>query len=377
VPFLTRCPYCPQRVRVPDRALAASLKCPRCQSWYTVVPDEAPEPAAPPPDDSDVHTPIGGSAVAVAPSPVETVRAEDRQPQPQSLPLTTPLSIPISAPTESEGEGWRPHPLGVVACLAAAAALLTAALPSALFLTRPLGGAGLVLGGLAVFLALGGPPIRQLFPVAGVVLSGLVLAVSLFSPGLLGPQYEASRMKSDYDPEAVQVIPLHLGPVAGAEGLQADGWADASRAVVSQGPVRVQVTGATVGPVQVIDSRKRHTKQPLLAIGLRVQHLGHGSLIHFVHWGTAGERVVPEPVATQGGGRLAPAHLGADVPVGLTYGQELHPGRQVDDLLVFEAPAGTGPVRLEVPAEAWGGRGAFRFQIPPAMLVSPRGPKPR
>jgi hypothetical protein len=291
-------------------------------------------------------------------------------------PLTTPILTSELAPDESEDEGWQPHPLGVLACIAGGVSLIAATQPGWAFLTRPLSGVGFLIGGVAVLHALDGRPVRQLFPAAGVVLSGLVLAVALFVPGLLGPRYEVSRIRSDYDPEAVRMIPLKLGPDS-ASGLAADGWADASRAAVQQGHVRVQITGAGVGPVQVVDSKKRYTKHPLLAVGVRVQHLGHGQPFRFVHWGTTGERAVPQVVATRDGTRLTPAHLGTDVPAGVTYGYDLHPGKGVDDLLVFEAPAGHGPVRLELPAEAWGGRGAFRFQIPASMIVTHRGPKPR
>jgi hypothetical protein len=34
-------------------------------------------------------------------------------------------------------------------------------------------------------------------------------------------------------------------------------------------------------------------------------------------------------------------------------------------------------VRLELPAEAWGGHGVLRFQIPSSMLVARPGIKPR
>ena len=42
-------------------------------------------------------------------------------------------------------------------------------------------------------------------------------------------------------------------------------------------------------------------------------------------------------------------------------------------VFLFEPPAaGVAYLRLEVPAEAWGGRGAFRFTIPRSMLRAAR-----
>ncbi len=42
--FLARCPFCLARVRVPARALGASLPCPQCSSFFTAVPDDADSP---------------------------------------------------------------------------------------------------------------------------------------------------------------------------------------------------------------------------------------------------------------------------------------------------------------------------------------------
>jgi serine/threonine protein kinase len=38
--FLARCPFCVTRIRLPARALGASLPCPQCGSFFTAVPEE-------------------------------------------------------------------------------------------------------------------------------------------------------------------------------------------------------------------------------------------------------------------------------------------------------------------------------------------------
>ncbi|TMQ32989.1 MAG: hypothetical protein E6K70_15585 [Planctomycetota bacterium] len=44
-----------------------------------------------------------------------------------------------------------------------------------------------------------------------------------------------------------------------------------------------------------------------------------------------------------------------------------------EGVFLFEPPApGVAYLRLDVPAEAWGGRGAFRFTIPRSMLRAAR-----
>jgi hypothetical protein len=43
-----------------------------------------------------------------------------------------------------------------------------------------------------------------------------------------------------------------------------------------------------------------------------------------------------------------------------------------DRVLVFEAPTRPEDLRLELAAEAWGGKGAFRFSIPGSMIHDER-----
>jgi hypothetical protein len=405
--ILSKCPYCHRRVRVPDRALAASMKCPCCKSWYTVTGDAEPTHARQHASlvmkitDSDIEasrkTPLEKTPLAVVestPKPVARTQnpatsASENKPKSVAKPQPpvddqTPLPTSVvvvnmhlgTTPDEPEvsSHGWSPHPLGLVACIAGGLALVASTSTSTTVLTRPLSAVGLILGLVAILLAAGGRPIRQLFPIIGAVLSGLTLLVALFDPSLLGPRYEVSRERSDYDPEELKVIPLNLG-LDRSQGLETDGWVDASRAAIQQGLVRVQVTGASIAPVQVVDSTRRFTKTPYLMVLLRVQHLGHGGAFRFIHWGEKAERTVAAAIATCNGLRLSSADLAADVPVGVKYGHELFPGKAVDDLLILDVPAGSGPIKLELPGEAWNGHTAFRFLIPPSMMAIQQNPK--
>jgi hypothetical protein len=354
--------------------------------------------------DSDIEasrkTPLEKTPLAVAerpPQPVARTQNPATSPSentPKSAAKTqppvddqTPLPISVvvvnmhlgTTPDEPEvsSYGWSPHPLGLVACIAGGLALVASTSTSMTVLTRPLSAVGLILGLVAILLAAGGRPIRQLlFPIVGAALSGLTLLVALFDPSLLGPRYELSRERSEYDPEELKVIPLNLAPDQ-SQGLETDGWVDASRAAVQQGLVRVQVTGASVGPIQVVDSKRRFTNTPYLAITVRVQHLGHGGTFRFIHWGEKAERTVAAAIATCNGIRLSSADLAADVPVGVKYGYELFPGKAVDDLLIFDVPAGSAPIKLELPGEAWNGHTPFRFLIPPSMFATQQNQKNR
>jgi hypothetical protein len=268
----------------------------------------------------------------------------------------------------------RVHPAGLAACLLAGAGLLCAAFSQTAFLTWPLGAVGLLVGLAGVLLTLGGRPALLLFPAAGAVVSGGVLVAALAAPGLLGPRYEASRQQSAYDPEAVQVVPLSLDP-AGAQNLEVDGWVDASRAAIQQGAVRVQVTGAAVGPVRLVAPRPKFTKDQHLTIGVRVQHLGHGGPIEYEHWGLPAVRKAPPPTLEVAGLKVSPVELEPEQPVGRTDMVRLFPGKAVEDVLIFRAVSATSPLRLELPAEAWGGQGVFRFTIPASMVTHRPAPR--
>jgi hypothetical protein len=351
--ILTRCPYCRRSAQAPARAVGSSGKCPSCGAWYTVTPEPSavvPPPAAPEPTPRSPaeETPVFGPAPA------------------------RPAPPAVAAPPEDEGPlrfRDRVHPAGLAACLLAGAGLLCAAFAPTAFLAWPLGAVGLLVALAGVLLTLGRPALL-LFPVAGAVLSGGLLAAALAAPGLLGPRYEASRLQTAFDPDAVQTVPLSLDPT-GAQNLEADGWVDASRAAVQQGTVRVQVTGAAVGPVRLAAPKPKQTKERYLTLGLRVQHLGHGGPIDYEHWGLPAVRRAPAPTLEADGRTLSPVELAPEPPVGRTDMVALFPGKAVEDVLVFPAPAGVGPLRLELPAAAWGGQGVFRFSIPASMVVNP------
>jgi hypothetical protein len=55
--------------------------------------------------------------------------------------------------------------------------------------------------------------------------------------------------------------------------------------------------------------------------------------------------------------------------VGQVKSESIHPGRSIDDLLVFEIPlANVEYLRLELPADHFGEKGEVRFQIPKDMI---------
>ncbi|QJW94999.1 hypothetical protein [Frigoriglobus tundricola] len=352
------------------------MKCPGCASWYTAVPEERqPGDARPAASGSRPHKPVApgpAPSAEVAPGPTGTAVATE---PPPVLTTFTPSEVAPSAEVhpdapEAEVSSAKAGPplVGVAVCFLAAAALVTASFQSTASVAQPLAAVGLILGTAGALVVGGEKPARLALPLGGACGSGLVLIVAWFVPSLLGPGYQVSRARSDYDPDAVRVVPLRVAS-GGSGALEPGGYADASQAALQQGYIRVRIARATVAPVQVVDSKKRYTKQPFLAVTVQIQHLGNGERVRLVHWGTTGERTVPDAVATANGRKLALVNTDPDMPVGVSYGQDLFPGKSASDLLLFDPPVAGAPVRLDLPAEAWGGHGAFRFRIPGPMVT--------
>lgn len=358
MPFRAECAFCRHRVKAPDHAVGASVKCPKCANFFTLVPEDdaprRPEPARP--------------AAVVAPAP-EPVPLPD---EPAPAPATQTMELPVAAPPSA----WRQiDPVAVVALLLGGAALLCATVYVLCVLVRPLSGLGLLVGLAAVGLALLADPPRLAWPAAGSAVSGAVFAVALLFPGLLGPTYRASREGPPEDPAAIRAVPL-AGLPATADLGDRD-WPDASRAAVLQGPRRVQVVGVTVGPVEVQTTPKRKfSKEPYLVVRLRAQHVGGPREFAAGEWAAAGHRDRPAPTVTDRSGKVyRPAALPA-VEAGGPRESDVFPVAVGDDVFLFEPPPPTvDGLRLEVPAAAWGGLGAYRFTVPRSMIqFAPAGP---
>jgi hypothetical protein len=61
--------------------------------------------------------------------------------------------------------------------------------------------------------------------------------------------------------------------------------------------------------------------------------------------------------------------LGAQIPGQINAATSVYPGKQIEDLLVFEPPIDNVKfLRLELPAGAFDGTGSLYLQIPKSMI---------
>jgi hypothetical protein len=261
-------------------------------------------------------------------------------------------------------------PVGAVALFLGGAALLCAsAHPLGRFVV-PLSLVSLLAGLVGLVLASTSGKTRLLLPGAGTAVGGIVLFIALLFPALLGPIYRASRDRNPIDPAAIRPVPL---PGRTPASVPDDaGWADASRVVLHQGRVRLQVTKVSVGPLETPSTSKKKGKpEEYLVIHLRTHRVEDpGELA--ANRGKRPElhKEAPRPILKDESGKVyATKEVLAMDAAEEVRKSSLFPVTMANELFVFEPPAaGLTSLRLEVPAAAWGGPGVFRFAIPSTMI---------
>jgi hypothetical protein len=275
---------------------------------------------------------------------------------------------------EEEDETWI-SPLGVGAFLTATLALLPASLPQVdlSWLSVALASLGLllvVLGLWSTRKARRGKD--RVWFTLGTVLNGAVLLVALAFPGLLNDWWALNTRVAKENPEALVIVARRM-PDALEEGRPlGEDAADATSEGVRQGDVLVSVPSAKVGPVSGMG------ETPYLIVQLRLTNCKTERTVEVEGFGSEQNR----PVLTDDAGRsykfveqrpgktdrnagllFAPANPAAaklEPWGGVTSGA----GPSQDYQLLFASPPSPfQPLKLEVPASAWGRTGVCRIRI--------------
>jgi hypothetical protein len=387
MPFLAQCVFCNHQVQVPDAALGASGRCPKCSNFFTLAPATNLPPVkeslfargkGPPPVAPELAVP---SAVTEAlAQPALRPRLLATAPAQAGAPAPAPLEIVGADLGPQKPRSWL-EPLGLAALLLTGAALLCATVPRPWTLNEtlcvvvmPAGVLGLLAGLAGLARSLTSGRFHVLAAAAGAAAAAALLLVAWQVPAALGPDYLAFRAQGAVNTNAVRVIPLS-GRSADIEGLSPD-WVDASRAALQQGPVRLEVASVTVGPLEShAGGKKKGPVEKYLVVRLRA-HRVDGAADFAAQQAEAGRTSVPRSERpaislTDNTGKgypeqaLAPGRDGS----GETRQSSIFPVAVADEVYVFEPPpAGVESLRLEVPAAAWGGTATFRFTIPSAMI---------
>lgn len=399
MPFIAECQYCKAHMRATDNSMGMSATCPRCGNCFTLAPMASPPAAAkskkkayrksvPSPygeveESRATGTQAASAAVlgSAADSPTETNATlqtddtappltDDRPPPPPAMDDDDTDESPFARPRRPR----RPlSKLGALAFLCGSVALLLAQFPLLQIAILPVAGLGLLLGIAGYVMAAASDEKRILLPAVGAVVSGVVLIIAGLFPGWIGVDRRASDIAAEAKASRQVVVPMRGDVTVSPKTVDADGWLDVSSGVLQQNDLRLSVVNVAVDVPQIkMEGKQKPAKDKFLIVHLRVQNVGAARKIPYVSWSTpvAGNDK-SEPVLSDNQdktyGRKA---FGPDVEVlGQTRKAEVYPGRFVEDVLFFEAPAAAVEyLRLELPLTACDMPGKCRLQIPKSMI---------
>jgi hypothetical protein len=263
--------------------------------------------------------------------------------------------------------------LGMGALLSCGTALLCAWIPKLCGLVIPLSVAGAIVGLSALVLELYAAQKRLFLPFVGTAGSAVMLLAASIFPGFLGPVYMASRAKGDGNATVIRAV-----PIAGSRASLDPEWVDATKASLQLGQINVQVTGVAIrrAGATKISSGKRIAPGEYCFVQLRTQGVVAASEFSAKLPQTQSSLdEVGRLKLTGSADKNYEFHGVLEVEaVDRQRERRAFPVSFQDHVLVFEAPAAEpNYLRLEIAAEAWGGKGAFRFTLPGSMIIDERG----
>jgi putative heme-binding domain-containing protein len=250
-------------------------------------------------------------------------------------------------------------PWGPIAASLAAAGAVVASLVGARWPTLTLAALGLVAAVLGAVVTGRTRSRRDLAWLAlGAVLNVGVLGLVLLAPGLLNPVWAIDAAMPPHD--ADRMVRVAVGDRMGAGQPLGEGdWVDAATEAIRQDDLLI-----TVKAVKSADLVGKG-ESARLTVYLSLYQVLTGRTISFL--GFAKDQ--HPPTLTDGAGRSY-TFVGHQ-PERFSAAFDLVPLR-VDHMLVFELPPpGAEPLRLTVPASAWGQQGVCRFQLPPVERQGP------
>ncbi|MBI3406819.1 MAG: hypothetical protein HY040_00495 [Planctomycetes bacterium] len=417
--FIAQCLYCQNKMQAPASAAGMSVRCPKCQNFFTVFPMEQssatqdgrfrakpetakaiPHPApvsveialpvpvplkVPAKRHSQVIGPAKARIPAIAHAPVNEASTNAPAADQEESPLEPPAilmsaAIEVRAPTiifaESALEQKPAVPLlkrpgsmtGVVALVLTGLGLVCASFTPVALLTAPLSACGLLIG-LAGWASLVGQPSRRTaraLPIAASAIGAVVLFVAMIFPSALGPTYALVKQGGGSSAGLLKFIPIDLASGT-ATPLQDQGWANASLAAVQQDQIRVQILAAEFKTIDVRPEKPEITGKKFMVVQLRLQQVGATRGLEYHHWGPHSPWPdKPAPILLDAKGKPYRPLTFADGT--LIHGQqikkELYASATLPDFLVFDVPAAKGEsYRLTLPAYAWGGKSDFKFAL--------------
>ncbi len=378
------CPYCRQGgVRAPKTAIGDSVTCPKCKSNFTVVPTDGPLPEmeAEPPRGTDNRS-DHGETTETRPITGWTEDGVTAESQPAWAAAPSPASCAAIAPTSStttpsDEEAPTAPDLATVLALVAAIGIGLAVIATQFPIGRWIGGGiaavCLVLG----LLTLGAEGRVRLWGGLAAAGHALLLLLIVFLPSWLNIEPIAAS-------SGLPDVPVRYDHATAQRHILAtEEWIPAGQASWEYRGLRVTVSQATVGPLELRGPKdgRSWTKESYLQLQLTVGHVGMEDRKRLTQWAAGQAEGIR--LRDAAGRELSPARL--TLPAGWTWdrGQPLEhllPDQSSRVRLVLEPPGSkSGPLQLELSGAALGfAEQVLRFRVEPRPAgVGPPGTPPQ
>jgi hypothetical protein len=342
---IARCPYCDGKIRLGDAA-ASFISCPRCRRAFT------PTMAV-----NDDVQPRNGVAAPPLRSSGPQAAGDDEQD-------SVDLDARSSGSVEVTAAAWS-STVGAVGLTLAAFGFASASVLGVRSLTATLSILGLAVAVLGTLLAFKTPKlIDRVWLTGASVVSLSTLGLMLLSPGTLYRDWAMDKKVLPSDQNLLVVISTNKEDDLGRPLLPEE-WVDAAGQAIRQDDVGLRIMSVQRAPLNEGD-----TKGPqFLLIQFRLANTGVAQPIVFegfrkdTHQPTlkdeterhyAFQEQRKKMLSSQGPMFLSSAPASAKVA----------PWQFTDYELVFEPPPKkTAPLKLELPASAWGRTGVCRIRI--------------
>ncbi len=376
------CSACGQKLKVADAAAGKRGKCPKCGGLVQIPDSEMPcevvEPIPLRRAEPAVVQRVYAAPITAAPAPVATA--------------------PPPVPTVNVKLPRRGSSLGIAACILGILAFLICWVPLIGLVGVPLSALGLLLGIIGLLVAFFRKGAGIGFPIAGSAISGLALFVAIGSTLATGKALEAGaksmqaalnegqRTNQEVIPAAGPKAanrtatpqarqPRNTPPAAppGRAAEPEEQWASATDAV-KQGDITVRITAVKSGKVALksgFGDSESESVDALLAIEVLITNTGANKKVEY-HTFMGRDFSIGRDYASlhdNFDNTYKRIGFGMSKPVGANESESIYPGKSITDVLVFEIPIDTAEyLKLELPAQSFGGTGLLRFRIPASMI---------
>jgi hypothetical protein len=252
----------------------------------------------------------------------------------------------------------RTSSFGIVSLIFGLLAFVVCWIPIIGIVSMPISGLGLLFGLIGLLIAIKRRAAAVGYPLAGVLVSGLAIWIAwsvAAAPVRKSTSAIIERAKASTTPSA---------------------WTKAGE-IVASGDMRIAVLSARIGEVDLVDTIRAHSSpwkssETYLRILVNVTNGSPNKKADFATWMGRDYSLSRDyaVIRDKHGNTYKRISFGVSTRAENAIEREsLYPGTSLQDVLVFERPVdGFEYLRLELPADNFGGTGMIRFEIPADMI---------